>query len=620
MNYETEFQKRLKKNYDHLKWTYHSVYDKYGATERDFGRLLGIIKSQFQDRTEELKELDQRDKHWFMAQDMVGMMLYVDLFAGNLENLIAKITYLKELGITYVHLMPLLKPREGENDGGYAVADYRNIDPRIGDMDQFIDMLAEFRKAGIAVCIDYVINHTAKEHEWAKAALAGDWGRQNMYMMYEHYDIPEAFNRTVPEVLPDKCPGNFTYYKEMNRHVFTSFSDFQWDLNFKNPYVLEQMIDIMLYLANTGVNIIRLDAIPFMWKELGTNCRNLDVIHDLMHMLQLVKDIVCPSLVLLGEAIVEPYEIVKYFGNESKVECELMYNANFMVNIWNSFATRDTRVMRMDAKRYQSPKSGAWINYARCHDDIGWGFSEDAVWSTGSNPVHHKQFIIDFYSQKFPGSFATGEIYQYNPATGDARINGTLASLVGLEKAMYEQNEEDKAMAISRIILTHALIFAAQGIPLIYSCDELATINDYSYLQDPDKCQEGRWVHRPKMDWDRANKRHDLDCAEGQVFSALKDLIEIRKTQPLFAGDVDNEIFDLSNYHVYGMGKYQNDEHLLLLFNFSEHEQFVKTNEIQTFKANKKMCDLITNTEVDLTNDYLVLKPYQCMWLTKEKK
>ena len=614
MGRRDEFEQRLAKHYDDLKWTYHYVYDQFGASDEDFESLMRVIEKKYQERQAELKALDQRDSHWFMAQDMIGMMLYVDLFAVDLKNLSQKIPYLKELGVTYVHLMPLLKPREGENDGGYAVEDYRDIDPRIGTMNDFIQMLSEFREAGISVCIDYVLNHTAKEHEWAKRALEGNYFYQSMYMMYEHYDIPALYNKTVPEVLPDKCPGNFTYYEEINHHVFTSFSDFQWDLNFKNPYVFEQMVDIMLFLANTGVNIIRLDAIPFMWKELGTSCRNLPMIHELMHLLHLIKEIACPSLVLLGEAIVEPYEIVKYFGDEHKVECELMYNANFMVTIWNSLATRDTRVMRLDSERYTTPKSGTWINYARCHDDIGWGFSEDAIWLTGSNPVDHKQFMIDFYSGKFPGSFATGEIYQYNPVTRDARINGTLASLAGLEQALRYDNSAMIETAIARINLIHALLLGSQGIPLLYSCDELATINDYSYLEDEHKCREGRWVHRPAMDWDRAKKRHDLTTPVGQVFQMLKHLINIRKNEPLFAGDVKNEILRLSNHHVYGIGKFQDDAKMLLLFNFSEHKLYLPTTEMKQCGFSGMMSDLVSDKRIYLEDEVIVVEPYEFLW------
>ncbi|HAX73164.1 MAG TPA: alpha-amylase [Firmicutes bacterium] len=614
MERKMDFEKRLNAQYDQLKWTYHYVYDQYGATDDDFESLIQVIKTKSMQRSNDLKALDNRNRQWFMSENMVGMMLYVDLFGGDLNQLINKIPYFKELGITYVHLMPLLKPRDGENDGGYAVEDYREIDPKLGTMEDFIKMLSEFRKANIAVCIDYVLNHTAKEHEWAKLALQGQYFYQQMYMMYEHYDIPAAFNETVPEVLPDKCPGNFTYYPEINRHVFTSFSDFQWDLNFKNPTVFKEMVDILLFLANTGVNIIRLDAIPFMWKELGTTCRNLDMIHELLHLIYLIKEIACPSLVLLGEAIVEPHEIVKYFGNEDKVECELMYNANFMVNIWNSLATRNTHVMRIDSARYVTPKSGTWINYARCHDDIGWGFSEDAVWQTGSNPVDHKQFIIDFYSGKFPGSFAKGEIYQYNPVTQDARINGTLASLVGLENALTHKDLTQKELSLSRINLIHALLLSAQGIPLIYSGDELGMLNDYRYLNDADKYLEGRWVHRNAMDWAEAEKRHDEFSTKGNVFQTLKKLIEVRKSEPLFSGQVNNEILPLSNTHIYGIAKYKEDEKMITLFNFSEHKVFIPTHEVKTYGFTGTMKDLLSEKHISLDDEIIVLEPYEYAW------
>ena len=369
--------------------------------------------------------MDQ-NKEWFFEHNVIGMTLYIDLFASNFDGVIKQMAYFNELGITFVHLMPLLKSRPGENDGGYAVMDYQDVDPKLGTLYEFEHLIEAFRTNHINVCIDYVINHVAKEHQWAQKALLGDLDMQAMFIMYDTKDIPNQFNKTVPEVLPDKSPGNFTYYKEIKKYVFTSFSDFQWDLNFQNPKVFNGMVDNMLYLANLGIQMLRLDAVPFMWKELNTNCRNLPTVHRLLEMLNLIKDEVCPSLALLGEAIVEPHEIIKYYGTYEHKECEVMYNANLMVNIFNSFATRDTRLLQIDINKYQIPSSGTWMNYLRCHDDIGWGFNEQAITQMGFDPFYHKTFLIDFYNGTFDGSFAMGENYQFNESTLDARTNGTL--------------------------------------------------------------------------------------------------------------------------------------------------------------------------------------------------
>ena len=459
-----------------------------------------------------------------------------------------------------------------------------------------------------------MINHTSDTHEWAKKALDGDKTYQDMYIMFDDRKIPDIYDQYVPEVLPDKCPGNFTYRSEINKWVFTSFSNFQWDLNFKNPKVFENMMDIMLKLANKGVNIIRLDAIPFMWKEVGTSCRNLSTIHDLIYMINIIKDIVAPSLAILGEAIVEPHEIFKYFGDEEKTECGLLYNANFMVNIWNAFATRDVRLINYDNKKYIPPKNSGWMNYIRCHDDIGWGFNEELIESFGLSSFFHKQYLIDFYGDRFPGSFSKGEIYQYNEVNKDARINGTAASLLGLEKAIEERFIYEQELSIKRILLGHAMIMAHQGIPLIYSGDEIATLNDQSYLDDPHKKSEGRWVHRPFFDWTRATKRMFSHTFEYKVFEGIKEMIRLRKSDNLFHGDVKANIIENEDISIYAFSKEKDGESLICIFNFSEHLKEISTQPYQIVHKGK-MIDLFTHRTIDLSHKTIKIAPYEVLWL-----
>jgi glycosidase len=611
------YKSRLDKNQEALEKTYFKIYQKLGAEKQDFESLLKMMEMRFNDRSAELKKLDRRDKLWYLSRKMIGYMVYTDLFAGSLSKLKAKIPYLKELGISYVHLMPLLKPREGENDGGYAVEDYLDIDPLLGTKKEFFELLDSFRAAKIDVCIDYVINHTADTHVWAKKALAGDKTYQDMYIMFDDRTIPDQYDALVPEVLPDKCPGNFTYKEEIKKWVFTSFSSFQWDLNFKNPLVFEKMVDIMLRLANQGVNMIRLDAIPFMWKEVGTHCRNLGEIHDLLYMINLIKDIVSPSLALLGEAIVEPHEIFKYFGSDERPECGILYNANFMVNIWNGFATRDVRLLNIDNSKYSPPTNSCWMNYVRCHDDIGWGFNEEAISNFGMNPFFHKQFLIDFYSGRFPGSFALGEVYQYNEVSKDARINGTCASLLGLEKAIDENYVYEQNVAIRRIMLAHALIFSHRGIPLIYSGDEIASLNDQSYLNDPKKQLEGRWVHRPIFDWKRAKKRKITNTFEEKIFTGIKHLVKIRKNNPLFDGDVEINVIENSDISVYAFYKQRKTKQLVAIFNFSEHIKQVSTKPYQDAGFKESLVDLFTGRVINFSQEELRLAPYEFLWLEK---
>ena len=595
------------------------LYMKLYHNEPALNDLFECMDKYKAERSKDLLSMDKKQRNWYFGQDIVGMTLYTDLFAGNLRKLSQKIDYFNDLGITFLHLMPLLKPREGENDGGYAVEDYRNIDPRLGSMEDFLKLVKELRKNNIKVCIDYVINHVAKEHVWAQEALKNDKLKQDYFIMFDTDEMPNRFNRTVPEVLPDKCPGNFTYYPEIKKYVFTSFSEFQWDLNFQNPYVFNGMTDNLLFLANLGINMIRLDAIPFMWKQVDTTCRNLDPIHDLLKMFNLIKEEVCPSLALLGEAIVEPQEIVKYFGNETDPECEVMYNANLMVDIYNAFAARDVRLITIDANRFQIPHRGTWMNYVRCHDDIGWGFNEQAIKSFGLDPYLHKQFLIKFYGNEYPGSFSKGEMYQFNPLTHDARTNGTLASLLGLEKAIDTKQEYRRYESIRRINLAHAVILTYRGFPLIYSGDEIASLNDQSYKLDPDKKLEGRWVHRPFFDWKRSKNKGILGTVEYDVYQNLKKLIEIRKKLPYLQGQANQYALDLNNQSVLGIIRQIKSQTFFALFNYSEQTQRVKTDHLRQLFNGTMAVDLIQGRRFNLNDETIELSPYEYIWCVKDK-
>ena len=595
------------------------LYMKLYHNENALNELFISMDQYKRERSKDLILMDKNQRNWYFGQDIVGMTLYTDLFAGNLKKLNNRIDYFIDLGITFLHLMPLLKPREGENDGGYAVEDYRNIDPRLGSIEDFTKLLKDLRKNNIKVCIDYVINHVAKEHIWAKEALNHDRLKQEYFIMYDTDEMPKRFNRTVPEVLPDKCPGNFTYYDEIKKYVFTSFSEFQWDLNFQNPYVFNGMTDNLLFLANLGVNMIRLDAIPFMWKQVDTSCRNLDPIHDLLKMFNLIKEDVCPSLALLGEAIVEPHEIVKYFGNDTEPECEVMYNANLMVDIYNAFASRDVRLITVDANRFQIPHRGTWMNYVRCHDDIGWGFNEQAIKSFGFDPYQHKQFLIKFYGNEFNGSFSKGEIYQFNPLTRDARTNGTLASLLGLEKALDTKQDYRRYESIRRINLAHALILTYRGFPLIYSGDEIASLNDQSYKYDPDKKNDGRWVHRPFFDVKRSKNKDLMGTVEYDVYQNLKKLIQIRKKLSFLQGQANQYALDLNNQSVLGLIRQIKSQTFFALFNFSENSQSVKTDHLRQLFNGIHAIDLIQGREFNLDDDTIELSPYEFVWCVKNK-
>jgi len=485
-------------------------------------------------------------------------------------------------------------------------------------MDDFQALVRALRNAGMHVVIDFVINHTAKEHEWAQKALLGDPTHQALYLMFDDETIPNEFNKTVPEVFPGVAPGNFTYYPQIKKHVWTSFYEFQWDLNFHNPDVFNRIVDILLFMANLGVDMIRLDAIPFMWKELGHTCRNHPTIHILMDMLHQIVEEVAPAVVLLGEAIVEPEEIVKYFGVHHQ-ECDVMYNATFMVNIWNAIATKDAQLLRIDQSRLQPHGQGTWISYARCHDDIGWGFNETAIERMGLDPKAHKQFLISFYEGTHPYSFSRGELYEFNPVTLDARNSGRLASLVGLEQALEQNDAYQKELAIKRIHLIHAILFSSRGIPFIYSGDEIATMNDLSYKQDKTKQHDSRWIHRSRFDWASARKRNDANSIVGQVFQTLQLMIKARSSLALLNSQVKEEYPNAFNPHIFITKRQQGSKIFIGLFNVSDTPQYIEPRHVFTSLPKRLFQDVFQECNKEMDAASMVLGPYEYYWLVSRK-
>ncbi len=598
---------------DNMKKYYYEIYGDNGITDKRYKELETIIKIGKKERSAELKKQDSLGKEWYLSEKMIGVMLYIDKFSDNLKHFEEKIDYLADLGITYVHFMPFLQSREGNNDGGYAVSDYLEVDKRFGTTKQFQNIVTKLKQRNIKTCMDFVLNHTAKEHEWAEKCRVGDPEYLDMYHMFDLEDIPKQYEKTLTEIFPGVAPKNFTYYPDINKYVMTRFYEFQWDLNYSNPQVFNKIMEALLNLANRGIDIFRLDAIPYMWKALGTKSMNLPQVHVLLKMMEMIVEEVCPSVIFLGEAIVEPHEIVKYFGSADEKECQVMYNASMMVLLWNSLATKDTRLMEKSMNiDYGTPDDGVWINYARCHDDIGWGFETGIIRELGMDPEAHKQFIIRYMEGKFPGSFARGELYEFNPITLDARNSGTMASMCGLEEALYEKHPYKIEVAIKRILLLNAIIISYTGIPLLYSGDELGQLNYWDYKKNPDEAHDSRWLHRGPMDWEKAQKRKDISSIEGKIFQGIKQMIEIRKKSPLFASTLKSFPIDTWNKGVFGFHK---DNKMLVLANFTDECQWVDAYSVNWFGLPYEMTDMICGRTIRLDGKIL-LGPYEFLWLS----
>ena len=595
------------------------LHQLYGQQYDFFYHLESIVAAatdMWLARPAELKALDglrEADPHWYNSQRMLGAMCYVDLFAGDLEKLRARIPYLLELGVNYLHLMPVFKVPAGDNDGGYAVSSYREVNPKLGTMQQLAELASELRHHGISLCLDFVFNHTADEHDWAKQALAGDADYQACYRMFPDRSLPDAYEKTMIPVFPDEHPGSFTYRNRLKQWVWTSFHNYQWDLNYENPAVFNRMLEEMLFLANQGVEILRLDAVAFVWKRLGTSCQNLPEAHIIIQAFNALVHIAAPAMVFKSEAIVHPDEVAKYIGED---ECPLSYNPQLMALLWNSIATRKVRILRHAMrKRFAIPSGCAWVNYVRCHDDIGFAFSNDDVAELGLDPAAHRRFLTEFYTGRFAGSFARGLPFQENAQTGEARISGTCAALCGVEQAQDRHDDAALDLALRRILLIHGVILTIGGIPLIYLGDEIAMPNDYDYDKDPAKIGDSRWVHRAAFDWTRAEQRRDTGTVAGRLYQELLRLIRIRQQNPAF-DRAETEIVDTGSDHVFGYFRSNGDHSVLMLANFSEQPQTIDGRRLRMLGLRKSVVDLVAGRTI-VAAHALELEPYDFMVLTR---
>ena len=606
-NTEKIFAQRMEKHQDELRWLYMELY----GNDAMYAELCEQMHDYYSKRSTELKKRDikkEKNPDWFKEKEMLGMMLYIDNFAGNLKGVERKLPYLKECNVNCIHLMPFLDTPKGKSDGGYAVADFRKVRPDLGTMKDLARLTEKCHENGMNVCMDFVMNHTSEEHEWAKRARAGEGEYMSRYFFYDNGDIPARYEETVPQVFPTTAPGNFTWLPEIGHYVLTTFYPYQWDLNYRNPRVFNEMMYNFLFLANQGMDIIRIDAVPYIWKELGTSCRNLKEVHTIVRMMRMIAEIVCPSVILLGEVVMEPEKVVPYFGTVEKPECHMLYNVTTMATTWNSIATRDIRLLKkqMDIVS-RLPKQYTFLNYLRCHDDIGWGLDFDTMKQWGMEEPSHKRYLNDYFTGKIADSISRGELYNDDPVTQDARFCGTTASMCGIEAAGFEGNAEKMQTAIQEDLMLHAYMLTQSGIPMLYSGDELGQVNDYSYKEDAEKVSDSRYLHRGVFQWTLADKRKDLSTVQGKLFQMLNRLEQIRRQENVFSQEAEVYTYDVHNDSILGILREYKGERFIALFNFSESEQTAWMQEEGIFR------DLI-NGEITEMKDP-VLKGYGFVWV-----
>ncbi|GCE22276.1 alpha-amylase family glycosyl hydrolase [Dictyobacter kobayashii] len=605
----TLFLTRLEERFARLSELLFSLYGDRADFTEQLERICTTAAHAFIARSPELHALDaSRNPDWFQQASMVGGVCYVDRYAGNLAGIRARIPYFQELGLTYLHLMPLFAAPESFNDGGYAVSDFRAVRPQLGTMAELADLASELRAHGISLVLDMVMNHTSDEHEWALRAREGDQSYQDYYRMFPDDTIPKRYEQNLREIFPAQAPGNFTYVPEVQRWVWTTFHNYQWDLNYANPALFNAMLDEMLFLANQGVEVLRIDAVPFLWKELGTNCENLPQAHAIVEALNLLIQIVAPATIFKAEAIVHPDEIARYIGPE----CAISYNPLLMVLLWEALASGWTHLLQHSmVKRFAIPTNTAWVNYIRSHDDIGWGFADEDCAEVGIDGGIHRIFLNRFYTGQVEGSFAAGLPFGYNPRTGDMRISGTTASLAGLEKAQHSGDPYQLDLAIRRILAMMGIILTAGGIPLFYLGDELGTLNDYSYQHDITRTNDSRWVHRPAANQDLLAQRHDPTTVAGRIFGALQRMIALRKSNPIFGADQPTQWLNNIDKHTVLFVRQQGLQRIYVAANFSAYTQSL---DLRQFVASQHTTDLLTERRY-ARDEPLTLAPYEMVWL-----
>ena len=573
------YRKRFDRHFEELRWLYTELY----GNDSMFAELCDHMERFYRERGEELKKLDLRREEqsgWYKQNDMLGMMFYIDNFAGNMQGVKSRLDYIEKCNVNYIHLMPFLETPKGRSDGGYAVSDFRKVQEKLGSMEDLEALTAACHKKGINVCMDFVMNHTSEDHEWAKKARKGDGEYMSRYFFFDNAYLPSMYENTVPQVFPTTAPGNFTYLPDAGHFVMTTFYPYQWDLNYKNPRVFNEMMYNFLYLANRGIDIIRIDAVPYIWKELNTPCRNLPQVHTIVRMMRMISEIVCPGVLLLGEVVMEPEKVVPYFGTVEKPECHMLYNVTTMATTWHTVATRNVGLLKKQLDIINSlPKQYVFLNYLRCHDDIGWGLDYASLRMEGMDERAHKKYLNDYFQGYAGDSNSRGELYNADPVTGDARFCGTTASMCGVEKAGFEKDEQAMEKAIRMDVMLHAYMFMQSGIPVLYSGDEIGQVNDYTYKKDPDKAPDSRYIHRGAMNWELADKASDETTVEGKLFQSLSRLELLRRREKVFVSYADTWTIETWDPSVLCIGRYYEGEKILGLFNFSEHDRTAWINE-----------------------------------------
>lgn len=614
------FQKQAPVLIDKLRTLYRNKFDSEAGFVDWLEQMLRATGRLIADRPLALRILDEQrsgNREWFSSQNMLGYCAYVDRFAGDLRGVAARIPHLKKLGVTYLHLLPFLKARQGENDGGFAVADFDAIEPKLGTMEDLQELTMQLRSSGISLCSDFILNHVADDHPWAMAAKRGDASYRDYFYHYPDRIQPEIFEASLGQVFPQVAPGNFSFVPEMQQWVWTTFYPYQWDLNYTNPAVFADMTVALLQLANRGVEVFRLDSTAFLWKREASNCMNQPEAHWILQALRCIVDIAAPGVLLKAEAIVPTAELPAYLGSQDSAvkECHLAYHSSLMAASWAALAEQDADLLRAVIQATPIlPEQASWLTYVRCHDDIGWNVLRPEASHGVQNVQHRLSHVSRFFSGE-DASFARGASFQ---ASDPDTVHGTVgmaSALAGLASASTSLEQE---YALRRILLLYGLTLCFGGMPLIYMGDEFAQMNDDDYRLHAGHENDSRWLHRPLWNTELEMTAHDVSTIAGTMFRSLSHLLQQRRSLSQLAAHQSRRLLLGVPSQILAFVRDTEDEALLYMANFSDQTITLDLFSCVT-DAGLKTAQCLWRNQLDqsIHADTLTLQPWSQVWLTR---